>query len=109
MSSPSGEDVLVEILTQEIRELQIINRFDIFTVQNGPPRGAVILRFLSFGVVIIVGVDPDGALVGDIVVEVAHSGFYTRARVWVKVFNGARGWTSTSDSQDNFYFASFLA
>jgi hypothetical protein len=109
MSSPSGEDVLVEILTQETRELQIVNRFDFFTVQNRLPRGAVILRFLGFGVVRIVGVDPDEALVGDIAVEVAYSGFYTCARVSVKVFNGARGWTSTSDSQDNFYFASFLA
>jgi hypothetical protein len=98
MSSPSGEDVPVEILTQETRELQILNRFDFFTVQNGPPRGAVILRFLGFGVVRIVGIDPNEALVGDIAVEVAHSGFYIRAQVWVKVFNGARGWTSTSDS-----------
>jgi hypothetical protein len=109
MSSPSGEDVPVEILIQEIQELQIIGRFDFFTVQNGPQRGVVILRSLGFGVVRIVGIDPNEALVGDIVVEVAHSGFYTCARVWVKVFNGTRAWTSTSDSQDNFYFASFLA
>jgi hypothetical protein len=81
MSSPSGEDVPVEILTQEIRELQIVSRFDFFTVQNGPQRGAVILRFLGFGVVRIVGIDPNEALVGDIAVEVAHNGFYTRARV----------------------------
>ncbi len=49
------------------------------------------MHFLGFGVVRIVGIDPDKALVGDIAVEVTHSGFYTRARVWVKVFNGARG------------------
>ncbi len=53
---------------------------------------------LGFGVVRIVGIDPDEALEGDIAVEVAHSGYYTRARVWLKVFNGARGWSSTSDS-----------
>jgi hypothetical protein len=29
----------------------------------------------------IVGIDPDEARVGDIVVEVAHNGFYTRAQV----------------------------
>ncbi len=69
----------------------------------------MILRFLGFGVVRIVRIDPDEALVGDIAVEVAHSGYYTRAQVWLKVFNGARGWTLTSDSQDRFYFASFLA
>jgi hypothetical protein len=79
MSSASGEDVLVEILTQETRELQLVRRFDFFTDQNGPQRGAVILRFLGFGVVRVVGIDPDEARVGEIAVEVAHSGFYTRA------------------------------
>ncbi len=79
MSSPSGEDVPVEILTQETRELQLVDRFDFFIVQNGPQKGVVILRFLGFGVVRIVGIDPDKALVGDIAVEVAHSGFYIRA------------------------------
>ncbi len=69
----------------------------------------MILRFLGFGVVRVIGIDLDEALVGDIVVEVAHSGYYTRARVWVKVFNGVRGWTLTSNSQDNFYFTSYLA
>jgi hypothetical protein len=55
------------------------------------------LRFLGFGVVRLVGIDPDEARVGDIAVEVVHSGFYTRARMWLKVIDGARGWTSTSD------------
>jgi hypothetical protein len=80
-----------------------------YRFQSGPQRGAVILRFLGFGVVRLVGIDPDEARVGDIAVEVAHSGYYTRARVWLKVFDGARGWTSTFDSQDNFYFTSYLA
>ncbi len=83
--------------------------FDFFTVQNGSQRGAVILRFLGFGVVRLVGIDPDEARVGDIAVEVAHSGFYTRAQVWLKVIDGARGWASTSDLQTNFYFTSYLA
>jgi hypothetical protein len=39
----------------------------------------MILRFLGFGVVRLVGINPDEAPVGDIAVEVAHSGFYTRA------------------------------
>jgi hypothetical protein len=109
MSSSSGEDVPVEVLIQETRELQFVSRFDFFTIQSGPHRRAVILRFLGFGVVRLVGIDPDEARVGDITVEVAHSGYYTHARVWLKVFDGARGWTSTSDSQDNFYFTSYLA
>jgi len=98
MSSSSGEEIPVEEVTQEIREQQLVNRFNFYTVQNGPQRGAVILRFLGFGVVRIVGIDPDEARVGDIVVEVAHSGFYTRVQVWLKVIDGARGWASTSES-----------
>ncbi len=71
--------------------------------------GAVILHFLGFGVVRLVRIDPNEARVGDIVVEVVHSGFYTCAQVWLKVIDGARGWASTSDLQTNFYFTSYLA
>ncbi len=109
MSSSSSDEIPMEEMTQEIREQQLVGRFDFLTVQNGPQRGAVILRFLSFGVVRIVKIDPDQARVGDIAVEVAHSGFYTRARIWLKVIDGARGWASTSDLQANFYFTSYLA
>jgi hypothetical protein len=109
MSSSSGEGVPMEQVTQEIREQQFVGRFDFFTVQNGPQRGAVILHFLGFGVVRLVRIDPDEARVGDIAVEVAHSGFYTRAQIWLKVIDGARGWASTSDLQTNFYFTSYLA
>jgi len=109
MSSSSDEEVSVEQMTQEIREQQLVGRFDFLTVQNNPQIGAVILRFLGFGVMRLVGIDPDEARVGDIVVEVVHSGFYTRARVWLKVIDGARGWASTSDLQTNFYFTSYLA
>jgi hypothetical protein len=69
----------------------------------------VILRFLGFGVVTLVGVDPDEARVGDIAVEVAHSGFYTRTEVWLKVKDGARGWTSTAELQTQYYYTSHLA
>jgi hypothetical protein len=79
MSSSSDEGVPVEQMTQEIREQQLVGRFDFLTIQNGPQRGVVILRFLGFGVVRLVGIDPDEARIGDIVVEVVHSGFYTRA------------------------------
>jgi len=109
MSSSSDEEVSVEQMTQEIREQQLVGRFDFLTVQNNPQRGAVILRFLGFGVMRLVGIDPDEARVGDIAVEVVHSGFYTSARVWLKVIDGARGWASTSDLQTNFYFTSYLA
>ncbi len=99
----------MEQVTQEICEQQLVNRFDFFTVQNSPQRGAMILRFLGFEVVRLVGIDPDEARVGDIAVEVVHSGFYTRAQVWLKVVDGARGWALTSELQTNFYFTSYLA
>ncbi|CAM6060009.1 unnamed protein product [Sphagnum tenellum] len=60
--------------------------------QSGAPtRGAVVLRFEGFGVVTIVGCDPEAARVRDIAVEIAHSGFHTRAEVWVKARNGPSG------------------
>jgi len=81
MSLSSGEEIPEELLTQENRELNLVRRFDFRTIQNGPQRGAVILRFLGFGIVRIVGINPDQARVGDIAVEVSHSGFYTNAQV----------------------------
>jgi len=54
MSSSSDEDIPVD-LAQEIREQQIVRRFDFGTVPDGPQRGAVILRALGFGVVRVVG------------------------------------------------------
>jgi len=107
MSSSSGEEIPAEQVTQEIRE--IVRRFDLWTIQNGPQRGAVILRFLGVGVIRLVGIEPDQARVGDIAVEVVHSGFYTRTWVWLKVADGARDWACTSELQESFYFTSYLA
>ncbi len=67
------------------------------------------MRFLGCGVVSLVGIDTNKARVGDIAVEIAHSGFYIRAQVWVKVIDRARGWVSTLDLQTSFYFTSYLA
>jgi len=64
---------------------------------------------LGFGVIIIVGIDPDAAKVGDITIEITHSGFYTRAKVWVKVSNGARGWVSISQFQTQYHYTTYLA
>jgi len=69
MSSSSADEVGEEELTQEIHEQRIVNRFDYLTRQDGPQRGVVVLRFLGFGVVTLVGIDPDEARVGDIAVE----------------------------------------
>lgn len=109
MSSASEEETPVEQETQELREQQIVRRFDFGNWQNGPQRGAVILRFLGFGVVRLVGIEPDRAQVGDIAVEVTHSGYYTRAKVWLKVSDGVGGWSWTSELQNEYYFTSYLA
>jgi hypothetical protein len=96
-------------VTQEIHEQELVTRFDFLTFQNEPQRGAVVLHFLGFGVVRLVGIDPNEARVGDIAVEVVHSGFHTRAQVWLKVTDGEGGWTSTSELQTQFYHTSYLA
>jgi hypothetical protein len=109
MSSSSPDEVGVEEYTQEIREQQIVIRFDHSRGQAAPQQGAVILRFLGFGVVTLVRIDPDEARVGDVAVEVAHGGFYTRAEIWLKVRNGASGWVSISELQMQYYYTSYLA
>jgi hypothetical protein len=109
MSTPSTDEVKVEELTQEVHEQQLVNRFDYLTTRGGPQRGAVVLRLLGFGVVTLVSIDPKEARVEDIAVEVAHSGFYTRAEVWLKVRDRARGWESISELQTQYYYTSYLA
>ncbi len=86
----------VEEASQDIREQRLVNRFDYFAGRDGPQRGVVILRFVGFGAVTLVGIDPEVAQVGDIAVEIVHSGFHTRAEVWLRVRNGADGWASIS-------------
>jgi len=96
MSTPSAYEGGVKELTQEIHEQQILNRFDYLITQGGPQRGAIVLHLLGFGMVTLMGIDPEEARVRDIAVEVAHNGFYMRAKVWLKVRDGARGWVSIS-------------
>jgi hypothetical protein len=47
MSSSSVDEIGVEELTQEIREQRIVIRFDYPRGQDGPQKGAVVLRFLG--------------------------------------------------------------
>jgi hypothetical protein len=110
MSTAGTDDVEVEEIVWGTREQGIISRFDFYTTRGVvPPRGAVILRSLGFGVLAIIGIDPDQARLGDIAIEVAHSGFYTRAELWVKVSNGTRGWMSVSRFQTQYYYTTYLA
>ncbi len=61
MSSSRADEVGAEKLTQDIHEQRIVNRFDYWITQGRPQRGAVMLRFLGFGVIILVGIDPEEA------------------------------------------------
>ncbi len=109
MSSFGADEVGRGELTQEIREQRIVNRFDYLSTQGGPQRGAVVLHFLGFGAITLVGIDLEEARVRDIAIEVAHSGFHTCAKVWLKVRNGARGWVSILELQTQYYYTSYLA
>jgi len=96
MSSSGVNEVGEEELTQDVREQRIVNRFDYLTTQGGPQRGAVVLRFLGFGVITLIGIDPEEARIEDVAIEIAHSGFHTHVEVWLKVRNGTEGWVSVS-------------
>jgi hypothetical protein len=54
------------------------------------------LRFLGFGVITLVGIDLVEARIGDVIVEITHTSFHTRAEVWLKVRNGIEGWVLVS-------------
>jgi hypothetical protein len=109
MSLASGDEIPPAPVTQENRELTLVRRFDFWTIQNGPQRGAVILRFLGVDVVSLVVINPDQARVGDIAVEISHSGFYTSVKVWLKVTDGTRDWVRISELQESFFFTSYVA
>jgi hypothetical protein len=109
MSSSEADEVGAEERTRDIREEIIVNRFDFYATRGGPPRGAVVLCFLGFGVVTLVGIDPEVARIRDIAVEIVHNGFHTRAKVWLRVRDGADGWASMSQVQTSYYHVSYLA
>jgi hypothetical protein len=48
MSSSSGEEVLVEEVTQEIREQQLVNRFDFFYCLERTTEGSSNSAFYRF-------------------------------------------------------------
>jgi hypothetical protein len=50
---------------------------------------------LGFGIMIVVGVNPNEARIGDVVVEIAHNGFCTCAQVWMNRKDGIGGWETT--------------
>jgi hypothetical protein len=79
MSNSNKEQLGVE--TQEIHEKQIIVMFGIPRTQGASRTGTSILHQLGFSVITIIGVSPDEAQAGDIVVELMHNRFCTKAQV----------------------------
>jgi len=108
MSSSGADEVVEKQLMQDVHEQRIISRFDYLTIQGRPQIGAVVLRFLGFGVITLVGIDPEEARIGDVAVEIAYSGFHTRTKVWLKVRNGTEGWVSVSQLQTQYYYTLYL-
>jgi len=51
---------------------------------------------LGFGIMIIMGVNPNEVQIGDVAMEITHNGFCICAQVWMKIRDGAGGWESTS-------------
>jgi hypothetical protein len=68
-----------------------------------------VLHFLGFGVITLVGIDLEEARIEDVTIEIAHSGFHTRAEVWLKVRNGTEGWVSVSQLHTQYYYTSYFA
>jgi len=64
---------------------------------------------LGFGIVVIMGVNPDEDWVGDVVMEITHNGFYTYAQVWMRIRDGVGGWESTCKLQRQYHYISYLA
>jgi hypothetical protein len=106
MSNSNEEQLVAE--TQEIQEEQVTIRFDFPRIQGTPRTRALILHQLGFGVVTILGMSPDETQAGDIVVELMHNGFCTKAQVWVKMQDGAGGWVSSARFQRQYHFTSYL-
>ncbi len=55
------DEVGTDEVTHEILEQQIVIRFNYPREQDGPHVRAIILHFLGFGVIIVVGIDPNEA------------------------------------------------
>jgi len=62
----------------------------------------------GFGVLHIIDIDPREIQVGDLAIKINHNGFGTHAQIWVKIHDGARGWSNNAQFQCKFFFASYL-
>jgi hypothetical protein len=77
MSNFNEGHLIVE--TQEIHEENITIRFDVPKTLWAPWIGTLISHYLEFGVISIIGVNPNETQTGDIVVELMHNKCCTKA------------------------------
>jgi hypothetical protein len=96
MSSFNEYEIGMDDLTQELHEQQIVNRFNYPRRQIRPHIGALILCLLGLGIVVIVIINSNEAQVGDLVIKLSHSKFYTKVQVWIRMHNGLGGWESAT-------------
>ncbi len=77
---------------QHIKETLVISEFDFpFPKFDILPRyGAVILQLQGFGVVSIIGLNPDLAWVGDLAIKIIHTEMYKRIQIWLKIGDGTK-------------------
>jgi hypothetical protein len=68
MSSFNVDEIGIDEVTQEVHEQQLVIRFDHQRRQDGPQIGVVILCLLGFGIVMLIGINPNEVQVGDVVV-----------------------------------------
>jgi len=59
MSSFSVDEIGIDEVTQKVHEQQLAIRFDHPRRQDGPQIGVVILCLLGFGIVMLIGINPD--------------------------------------------------
>ncbi len=68
-----------------------------------PKKGA--MRLQRFGVVNIIGFNPNLTRVGDLALLVIHIGKYTKVQIWLKTKHGTRSWTTIDKHHHRYYFS----
>jgi len=92
-------------------QILTINEFDFpFPRYDLLPReGVIILKLQGFGVVSIIGLNPNLIKVGDLVLLVTHIGMYMRVQVWLKIGHGVGIWITVDRHHYIYYFFLFLS
>jgi hypothetical protein len=70
----------------------VVRSFNNPSSVNIPQIGSIVLRYVGFGVVTMVGFNPAKVAITDITIKISHNGFVSRNKVWLKITNGSNGW-----------------